>query len=192
MPKGVMRMDEENGGYLHEKTKRVQWEPTWKDVIFYSFLGILFIGQVVLCFLFYNWANLDVLLYIGWTVFAFSMVLGMLPRMAFQAKGRAPEGESWIRTTVLVDSGIYAIVRHPMYLSFILLLISLILISQHWLSLIFSIPSVIYFYLSMVREERSSIDKFGDEYRSYMQRVPRMNLILGIVRLLRQRKNQQG
>jgi len=160
-----------------------QWKPTLKDIILYVLLGILFIGQVVLCFVFYNWANLDVVLYMGWVIFAFSMVLGMLPRKAFQKKGKAREGESWIQTSVLVDSGIYAVIRHPMYLSFILLVISLIFISQHWLSLIFSIPSVIYFYLSMGQEERSSINKFGDEYTSYMQRVPRMNLILGIIRL---------
>jgi len=188
----VILMDDKNKRQLEEKIEQGQWKPTWKDIILYSFLGILFIGQVVLCFLFYNWANLDVLLYIGWTIFAFSMVLGMLPRMAFQAKGKAPEGKSWIQTSVLVDSGIYAIVRHPMYLSFILLTISLILISQHWLSLIFGIPIVIYFYLSMGREERSSIEKFGDDYKRYMKRVPRMNLILGIIRLLRQRENKQS
>jgi protein-S-isoprenylcysteine O-methyltransferase Ste14 len=110
--------------------------------------------------------------------------------VAFQAKGKAPEGKNWIQTSVLVDSGIYAIVRHPMYLSFILIIISLILISQHWLSLIFGIPIVMYFYLSMGREESSSIEKFGDDYKSYMKSVPRMNLILGIIRLWRRQKHR--
>ena len=167
------------------ETDKQQWKPTWKDIILYSILGILFIGQVVLCFLFYNWASLDVLLYIGWAIFTFSMVLGMLPRKAFQKKGKAREGESWIQTSVLVDSGIYAVIRHPMYLSFILLVISLIFISQHWLSLIFSIPIIVYFYVGTWSEERSSIKKFGDAYIAYMQRVPRMNLLLGIFRLWR-------
>ena len=168
----------------------MQWKPTWIDMILYSFLGILFIGQVVLYFLFYNWANLGVLLYIGWTIFAFSMILGMLPRMAFQATFKAPGDKNCIQTSVLVDSGIYAVIRHPVYLSFILLVISLILISQHWLSLIFSIPIVVYFYLSMGREEHSSIHKFGDGYRSDMQRVPRMNLVLEIIKLWRQQKHR--
>jgi len=167
-----------------------RWEPTLKELILWSLLGVLFVGQVVLCFVSYNWADLDILLYIGWALFAFSLVLGMLPRMAFQAKGRAPEGISWIQTSVVVDSGIYAIVRHPMYLSFILLVVSLILISQHWLSLIFSIPNIVYFYLNMGREEESSIEKFGDEYRRYMQRVPRMNLVLGIIKLWLHRKHK--
>jgi protein-S-isoprenylcysteine O-methyltransferase Ste14 len=92
-----------------------QWKPTWKDRILYLFLGILFIGQVVFCFISYNGAGWDFVLYIGWAVFAFSMILGWLSRIAFEAKGRAPEGESFIHTSVVVESGIYAIVRHPMY-----------------------------------------------------------------------------
>ena len=165
-----------------------QWKPTWRDIILYIFLGILFVGQVVFCFISYNGAGWDFVLYIGWAVFAFSMVLGWLSRIAFEAKGKAPKGESFIHTSVIVESGIYAIVRHPMYLSFILLVISLILISQHWLSLIFSIPFVVYFYISTWSEERSSIGKFGEAYKSYMQRVPRMNILLGIFRIMLSRK----
>jgi len=99
--------------------------------------------------------------------------------------GAAQEGESFIHTSVVVDSGIYAVVRHPMYLSGVLFIVSLVLISQHWLSLIFSIPIIVYFYVSTWSEERSSIEKFGDAYIAYMQRVPRMNVLLGIFRFWR-------
>ena len=167
-----------------------QWRPTRKRAIFYSFLAILFVGQVVFCFLFYNRAGLDVLLYIGWAILASSVALGVLPRVTFHMKGKAPEGKSFNNTTVLVDSGIYAIVRHPMYLSFILLIASLILISQHWLSLAFGIPIVIYFYLRMGQEEPSYIEKFGDDYRRYMEKVPRMNLVLGTVKVLRRQRGR--
>ena len=162
-----------------------QWKPTLKDIILYLLFGIFFIGQVVFCFISYNGAGWDFVLYIGWAVFALSMILGWLSRIAFEAKGRAPEGESFIHTSIVVDSGIYAVVRHPMYLSGMLFFISLVFISQHWLSLIFSIPVTVYFYISTWSEERSSIDKFGDAYMEYMQRVPRMNLLLGIFRLWR-------
>ena len=162
-----------------------QWKPTWKDIILYLFLGILFAGQVVLCFISYNGAGLDFVLYIGWAVFAFSIILGWLSRLAFEEKGKSPEGESFIHTSVVVESSIYAVVRHPMYLSGVLLIVSLVLISQHWLSLIFSIPVIVYFYVSIWSEECSSIEKFGDAYIAYMQRVPRMNLPLGIFRFWR-------
>ena len=183
-------MSEKDSKHLQgEAAKGGQWKLTWKDAILYSFLGILFVGQVVLCFLFYNWANLDVLLYMGWATLAASQVLGMMSRAAFQTKGRAAEGASWLQTTVVVDSGIYSIVRHPMYLSGICLILALILISQHWLSPIFGIPTIVFFYLSMPQEEQSNIQKFGNDYVAYMKRVPRMNLILGIIRLLRRQKH---
>jgi len=177
-------MDNKNKVKSEEQIKQQQWKPNFKESLLWSFLGILFVGQVVLCFLFYNGANLDFLLYLGWVTFAFSMIIGMLARMAFQERGKAPKGKGWIHTSVVVESGIYAVVRHPMYLSFILLFLSLILISQHWLRLIFSVPITIYFYLSMEKEEQSSIIKFGDAYKNYVQRVPRINFFLGIIRLL--------
>ena len=39
--------------------------------------------------------------------------MGLLPIITFRRKGGVAKGESYIKTTVLVDTGIYAIVRHP-------------------------------------------------------------------------------
>jgi protein-S-isoprenylcysteine O-methyltransferase Ste14 len=171
-----------------EKTDKPQWKPTWKDLIFSSVGGILFIGQIVLCFVFYNWAGLNVLSYLGWIILAVAIVLGWRARVSFEEKGGAQEGESWLRTLVVVDSGVYTVVRHPMYLSFMLLILALMLISQHWLSVIFGIPIVIFLYLAMGVEERSNIERFGDDYIRYMDRVPRMNFLVGGIRLLQRRK----
>jgi protein-S-isoprenylcysteine O-methyltransferase Ste14 len=173
---------------MGESTGKQNWKPTWKDIILYLCLGILFVGQVVLCFLFYNGANLDVLLYMGWAIAVIAFfVVGGMARIAFVREGKSPEKESWLRTTVLVDTGIYAVVRHPMYLSFIMYPVALMLISQHWLSLIFGLPLIVYLYLAMKEEEKNNIEKFGDDYRRYMQRVPRVNFILGVIRLMNRR-----
>ena len=37
-------------------------------------------------------------------------------------------------------------------------------------------------YLDAIREDQACIRKFGDDYRRYMERVPRMNLIAGVIR----------
>ena len=171
-----------------EKTDKPQLKPTWKDLIFSSVGGILFIGQIVLCFVFYNWAGLNVLLYLGWIILAVAIVLGWRARVSFEEKGGAQEGESWLRTLVVVDSGVYTVVRHPMYLSFMLLTLALMLISQHWLSVISGIPIVILLYLAMGVEERSNIEKFGDDYIRYMDKVPRVNFLAGVIRLLRRKR----
>jgi protein-S-isoprenylcysteine O-methyltransferase Ste14 len=171
-----------------EKTDKPQWKPTWKDLVFSSVGGFLFIGQIGLCFLFYNWVGLNVLLYLGWIILAVAIVLGWRARVSFEDKGGAQEGESWLATSVVVDSGIYAVVRHPMYLSFMLLVLALMLISQHWLSVIFGLPIVVFLYLAMRVEEQSNIEKFGDDYIRYMDKVPRINFLVGIIRLVRRSK----
>lgn len=159
--RGLVKMKE-------EKTDKPQWKPTRKFLVLSSVLGILFIGQIVLCFLFYNWGNLDVLLHMGWAILVVGFVLGGMSRRAFQKKGGVPKGESWRTTTVVVDRGIYAVVRHQQYLSFILLILALILISQHWLSPIFGVPIMVFFYISMRGEEQFNVKKFGDAYKRYM------------------------
>jgi len=46
------------------------------------------------------------------------------------------------------------------------------------------------FYKDVLREEQMSIEKFGDDYKRYMQKVLRMNLLLGIIRLRRMREEK--
>ncbi|MFO7772401.1 MAG: hypothetical protein R6V59_00390 [Dehalococcoidia bacterium] len=50
------------------------------------------------------------------------------------------------------------------------------------------ITAVVILYWSAGEEERGLVEQFGNDHRSYMKRVPRMNIILGITRLWRQPK----
>jgi protein-S-isoprenylcysteine O-methyltransferase Ste14 len=114
-------------------------------------------------------------------------VFGGMARDSFQKKGGAKDEKDWLKTKVVVDSGIYAVVRHPIYVSFMFYVVGLMLISQHWLSVIFGIPIIVFFYQCMLKEERYDIEKFGDDYKQYMQKVPRMNFLIGVIRLIRHR-----
>lgn len=168
-----------------EKTDKPQWKPIWQDVVLTSVGAVSLIAQIALCFFFYNSAGLDGLLYAGWAVVALGVILIMLPRHPLEKKGGAPEGERWLHTTVVVDSGVYGIVRHPMYLGMMLVVVALILISQHWLSLICAVVLIGLLYDAMLQEEKGNVEKFGEDYKRYMQNVPRMNLLVGIIRLVR-------
>jgi protein-S-isoprenylcysteine O-methyltransferase Ste14 len=143
---------------------------------------------VILVFVFYNYYRLDFLVYAGWILLIFSVVIIWLAGGEFRKKGGAPKGESIVHTTLLVDSGVYAVVRHPQYLGFILFVLALVLVSQHWLSVVSGVLGSALFYKDILREEQMSVEKFGDAYRRYMKRVPRMNILIGILRYLRQRK----
>ncbi len=140
---------------------------------------------IILVFISFNCLGLDSLMYLGWILLIFSVIVIFLAGHEFQQKGGVPKGKHLVHTTILVDSGIYSVVRHPQYLGFILVVLSLVLMSQHWLSVISGILGSVLFYIDVQQEERSNIEKFGDEYKLYMQQVPRMNLLIGLIRLLR-------
>jgi protein-S-isoprenylcysteine O-methyltransferase Ste14 len=128
---------------------------------------------------------------LGWIFWAIGMVLVMAPIVMFPRRGGVPKGKSFVTTTRLVDTGIYAIVRHPQYLGGILsIFIATPLLYPHWLFVVLGIPGVYILYWSMVKEEERLKDKFGGDYNNYIERVPRANLILGIIRLYKRRKKK--
>jgi protein-S-isoprenylcysteine O-methyltransferase Ste14 len=179
----VIRMNE---GKSHQR----EWKATPKDIILTVIGGIAFIGQIALCFLRYNSRDLDAVLYVGWALLAVAWLVAGMSRRAFEEKGGAPEGRSWLATILLVDSGIYGVVRHPQYLSFMLVPLSLMLISQHWLSAVLGVPSIVLLYVAMGMEEETNIEKFGDDYERYMERVPKANVVAGVIRLLQRRSKE--
>ena len=91
----------------------------------------------------------------------------------------------------MVDTGIYAVVRHPQYSGGILsIFVATFLFYPHWLFVVLGIPGAAILYLSAREEEKNLIHRFGNDYLAYMERVPRMNLVLGIVRLWRRQEQK--
>ena len=74
-----------------------------------------------------------------------------------------------LRVPALVREGPYARLRHPIYLAFLLMQTSLLLLSANWLigfcglAIIFSV-----ILIRVPEEERLLIEQFGDQYREYM------------------------
>jgi protein-S-isoprenylcysteine O-methyltransferase Ste14 len=129
------------------------------------------------------------LLIIGWVVWAVGMVLVMAPIVMFPRRGGVPKGKSFVHTTRLVDTGIYAIVRHPQYTGGVLaIFLTTLLWYPHWLFGVLGAIGTVVIYLSCREEDKELVEKFGDEYKDYMRKVPGMNFGLGIIRLLRCRK----
>ena len=128
---------------------------------------------------------------LGWIVWATGMVLVMAPIVMFPRRGGVPRGKSFVHTTQLVDSGIYSIVRHPQYLGGILaIFVATPLLYPHWIFVVLGVPGIIILYLSTREEEKRLIERFGDDYHTYMKKVPRMNIIQGTIQILRQRKER--
>ena len=164
----------------------------WRKYILSCIWGPLLVAQVILVFIcgIFNEAGLDVVLYLGWVIWAISVVLAWMPIFTLKRKGGVKKGKSYVHTTALVKTGIYSIVRHPQYTAGILFSLALILISQSWLIAGISAIVMPLSYVDTLMADKHEIEKFGDEYKRYMKEVPRTNFILGIIRLLRGRKEQ--
>lgn len=72
----------------------------------------------------------------------------------------------------LVTSGVYGIVRHPMYLAGIVIFTFNPQITVN--SLTITVLADLYFLFGVFIEERRFLRIFGDQYREYMKRVPRL------------------
>jgi protein-S-isoprenylcysteine O-methyltransferase Ste14 len=72
----------------------------------------------------------------------------------------------------LVTSGVYRFVRHPLY--FFSLLVLWFNPTMTSSSLIFASASTFYFWLGSIYEERKLLAFFGQAYRDYQKRVPRL------------------
>jgi len=75
----------------------------------------------------------------------------------------------------LVDTGLYAIIRHPAYLGGQLTLLGLGLALENWLSLLilFVLPMAAHLYRISV-EEKVLVDHFASAYEDYMKRTKRL------------------
>lgn len=153
-----------------------------KFMIISYLITILFIIQIILSLLFYNWLAIDLLAYTGWIIVNIGIITLWKSQKDFRAIGEKEKGKNWLDTTKVVDSGIYSITRHPMYLSFILMAIGLIFISQYWLVVIIGIVRILMFYYIMIEEEKMDLKKLGPEYENYIKKVPRLNFIKGIIK----------
>lgn len=145
--------------------------------------GIVTVVQFVLIF-FFSDPKVSALFYTGWGIWIGSLVLGWLPIHTLRKKGRVPEGESYVKTKDVVDTGVYSIVRHPQYTGLMLFNVSLVLITQHWLVGVVGAISIILAYASTLQEDQALLRKFGNDYKKYMEDVPRTNVLLGIYRRL--------
>ena len=152
-----------------------------------TFSSILFISQIVVgIYLLSDVSQNIILAYIGVGLYFFSgIVFGALPVFEFRKKGEVRQGQSYIHTTRLVDTGIYSVVRHPQYVTFVMWAIAGILLFQHWVIILLGLPIFPSTCIDLIKADKDAIDKFGEDYKAYMKKVPRANFLLGIIRRFR-------
>ena len=149
-----------------------------KDNILMVILGITFFLNIIMMNLFPP--NIKELIVVGYIILGIGALFFILSVYTLRRKG----------TSNVVDSGIYSIVRHPMYLGGMVMFFSHIFLGQNWIVAISTIVGIVCCYLIILSADQRNIEKFGDDYKLYIQKVPRANFLLGIIRLLGRRKNE--
>jgi len=157
--------------------------------LLYAGAGILLILSWLSLWFASNPAGLRALRYVGWLIFALGGVLILLPILVLRSQGKPEEGKDWTHSTVIVNRGLYAVVRHPLYLGWSLMYIAVALFGQNWLTVFLAIPGIGCLYLISREEDRQLLNKFGDAYARYVRSVPAMNILVGVFRLLQHREN---
>jgi protein-S-isoprenylcysteine O-methyltransferase Ste14 len=77
----------------------------------------------------------------GNVLVAVGLVMIVLAISALRAQGSAQDDGDFTSTTRLVKSGVYAVVRHPLYLGWLLMYPAAMLVGQHWLVSVLGVVS---------------------------------------------------
>ena len=116
--------------------------------------------------------------YLGLVLYVPAAALVASSFITLKHKGKPESG--WEPTTTLIDSGVYRIVRHPLYLGAAIFTVGMMLIIQSIPSTVLGLVAIFCFWMVSWREDRFNIEKFGDGYKEYMKRVPMWNAFKGI------------
>jgi len=103
---------------------------------------------------------------ISWILLFLSVYVVITGYLLLKRKGKPDT--NFENTSVLVKSGIYGYIRHPLYLSIFLLGTGIVLKDPGPLQLLFGVINLIAIWFTARIEENEMISKFGNEYRAYM------------------------
>jgi protein-S-isoprenylcysteine O-methyltransferase Ste14 len=106
---------------------------------------------------------------LSWIVLALSAVLAAVAGRQLRGGGRPERGIE--PTTILVTDGIYRHLRHPLYLSLLLLAAGVWLKSVSWASTGAAAATVLALGQTIRAEESELEAQFGQSYRDYRARV---------------------
>lgn len=166
-----------------KESKAEEKESKYDDSLYYI-ASLLLVTSIILMLRFVKQPGNSITLhYAGWITWAAGMVCLFWPGFIL-SKQRVQSGESESDSPVLIDTGIYGVVRHPQYLGWLLMYVVTMLFGQHWANLALGGVGIVCLVLYIRVEDRRLVEEFGEVYERYMERVPSLNVVWGVIRLL--------
>jgi protein-S-isoprenylcysteine O-methyltransferase Ste14 len=119
---------------------------------------------------------------LGFALYAPAAVFVFGSMIELHRKGQAVDSDalSSYGTTAVVESGVFRVVRHPMWLGMSIWSVALILVSQSVPAIVLGVVALNLFRIAVVKETEFNIGKFGAPYREYVERVPMWNFFRGM------------
>lgn len=133
-----------------------------KGSVCFPAAGILLVSTWLLFFYKLHDPSVMWLFYTGWVTLIVGLLFIFLAIITLRSKGRQEKGNDFTQTTIMVDKGVYAVVRHPLYLGWLLMYAAAFFFSQHWLVMILAVLGIACMFRISKQEDRSLINKFGD------------------------------
>ena len=123
-----------------------------------------------------SWADLMLPTWLRWTGVFIALSGFTLLQWAQNTLGISwSDTPRMMKEQMLITSGPYQVIRHPMYTAFIFILGSTLLISANWLVGLSWISMTLLEIISRIHfEENLMLEYFGDHYREYMSRTGRL------------------
>ena len=104
---------------------------------------------------------------ISWILLILSAYFGLAGFFLLKRKGKS--SQSFENTTILVKSGVYSLIRHPLYFSLFLLGTGVLMKDPSPTALILGGINLAAVWLTSRIEEKEMIARFGEPYRNYMK-----------------------
>lgn len=121
-----------------------------------------------------DWSKLPLPIWLRWVGVGLVATWGLLLVWTFFHLGKNLTDTVVTRKEhTLVTSGPYRFVRHPFYLSFAIAMVGGSLVSANWFLFTTGCLPLVFIIARTRIEEAMLIERFGDEYRDYMQRTDR-------------------
>ena len=134
---------------------------------FFSFESIVLLVLLVYPDWFHNPASWHQLL--SWVFLAGSIMVAVLGFVTFYKEGKP--SDQLEQTTHLIETGMFAYIRHPLYLSLIMGGLGVMWKHPGYLEILLSCINITALYLTAKVEEKEMIVTFGDGYAEYMKRT---------------------
>ncbi|MFC2098156.1 methyltransferase family protein [Bacteroidota bacterium] len=106
---------------------------------------------------------------ISWILLIGSILLAFFGFYLFYHYGKP--SDQMEETTELVTNGLYRYIRHPLYLSLIIGGFGCMMKDPDWIPGVLSASNLIALYMTAKLEENEMLQKFGNEYASYIKKT---------------------